>query len=74
MKNRLYLKDKIIDKIISKLHVYEYVQSQVDIKLINSINDRFVHADDSVSEHVHNFVNRIIYIELNETFPLYKIK
>lgn len=76
MKNRLYLKDKIIDNIISKLHcnfesklhVYECVKSQVDINLINSINDRFVHAGDSNSEHVHKFVNRIIYIELNETF------
>lgn len=68
MSKRLYLKDKIIDNIIIKLHAYECVKSQVDLNLINSINDRFIRTVDSNSEHLHQFINRIIYIELNEIF------
>lgn len=68
MKNRLYLKDEIINRMISKLHVYECVKSQVDLNLLNSMNDGFIHTGDSASEHAHKFVNRVLYIELNETF------
>ena len=66
MSKRLYLKDEIVNKIISKLHVYECMKSQVDLNLRNSINDGFIHTGDSVSEHAHKFVNRALYIELNE--------
>jgi len=73
MKKRLYLKDEIINRMISKLHVYECVKSQVDLNLLNSMNVGFIHTGDSVSEHVHKVVNRVLYIELNETFTHYKI-